>query len=307
MIDIKALRENPTYFQEASLAKNVTIDVDKILDLDQKARSLNSDLESIAAQKNEASKRIATSEGEVRNQLIKEMRDIDTKVEGLKAEYTPIKDELDALLHRIPNPALADVTVSPNETDNEVIRTVGEKTVFDFEPKDHLTLGENLGIIDVERAAKTSGARFTYLKGDGALLQFALVQYALNTVMESGFTPIVVPHMIKAEAMQSMGYLEHGGHDEIYYLSKDNLYLIGTSEQSIGPMHANEVLPADQLPLRYVGISSCYRREAGSYGKDTKGILRVHQFDKVEMFSFTKPENSEAEHELILSLEEKLM
>ncbi|MBU4315204.1 serine--tRNA ligase, partial [Patescibacteria group bacterium] len=150
-------------------------------------------------------------------------------------------------------------------------------------------------------------ARFTYLKGDGVLLEFALIQYALQTVAKHGFTPVITPHMVKPEVMRAMGYLEHGGHDEIYYLSKDNMYLIGTSEQSVGAMHMDEILDGAKLPIRYVGFSPCYRREAGSYGKDTKGILRVHQFDKVEMFSFSTPENSDAEHNLILEIEETLM
>jgi len=159
----------------------------------------------------------------------------------------------------------------------------------------------------MERAAKASGARFAYLKGDAALLHFALIQYALQTLSKHGFIPVVPPTLVGARAMRAMGYLEHGGHDEIYYLAKDNQYLTGTSEQSIGAMHMDEVLKNEELPLRYAGISTCYRREAGSYGKDTKGLIRVHQFDKVEMFSFSTPETSQAEHELILTIEEELM
>ncbi len=235
------------------------------------------------------------------------MRETDRQADNLRAELSPISEELDELLYKIPNPALPDVTVSPDEKDNEVVRVVGEKPTFDFKPLDHMTIGEKLGIIDSERAAKTSGARFTYLKGDGALLELALVSYALSVAAKHGFTPMMVPHLVTAKAMRAMGYLEHGGHEEIYYLAKDNLYLIGTAEQSIGPMHMDEIIPAENLPLRYIGFSPCYRREAGSYGKDTKGILRVHQFDKVEMFTFSEPGTSDAEHELILSIEEELM
>lgn len=307
MIDIKKLRENPNEIREAAKAKNVELEIDKILELDRKGRALQSELESIAAQKNEASKQIASAEADERKKLIEDMRVIDRKADELKTELSPIKDELEDLLHKIPNPALPDVKVSSSEDDNEVIRTVGEKTVFDFEPKDHLELGEKLGIIDTESAAVASGARFTYLKGDGALLQFALIQYALSMTSEYDFIPMIVPNLINAKSMRAMGYLEHGGHDEIYFLPKDNMYLIGTAEQSIGPMHFNKTFKESELPLRYIGYSPCYRREAGSYGKDTRGILRVHQFEKLEMFTVSTPENSEDEHELILSIEEKLM
>lgn len=307
MIDIKRLRENPNEIILATKAKNIDLDIDEILELDRKVRSLQSELESIAAQKNEASKQITSAEADERQKLIDEMRVIDRKADELKIEHSPLKVELEELLYKIPNPAAPDVMISSDEEDNEVIRTVGKKTKFNFEAKDHLELGEKLGIIDMESAAKASGARFTYLIGDGALLQFALIQYALTTTAEHGFTPIIVPNMVSAKSMRAMGYLEHGGHDEIYFLNKDNMYLIGTAEQAIGPMHTGKTYKESQLPIRHIGYSPCYRREAGSYGKDTRGILRLHQFDKLEMFSVTDPASSDDEQELILSIEEKLM
>lgn len=307
MIDIKQLREEPNTIREAAKAKNVELNVERILELDKRVRSLQTEIEQIAAQKNTASKQIASAQGDERTHLIEEMRTIDRKADELKAEFTPLEEELNEELYRIPNPPSADVKIAASEDENEVIRTVGEKPQFDFEPKDHLELGVDLNIIDVERAAKVSGSRFTYLKGEGARLQFALTQYALEIASKHGFTPVMVPNMVTARAMRAMGYLEHGGHDEIYYLSKDNMYLVGTAEQALGPMHMDEVFSEDELPKRYIGISPCYRREAGSYGKDTKGIFRVHQFDKVEMFSFVTPEMDDAEHELILSIEEELM
>ena len=167
-------------------------------------------------------------------------------------------------------------------------------------------MAQELGIIDTERAAKVSGSRFGYLKGAAVLLEFALVQLAMKTAAKDGFIPVIPPVLVGEKAMWSMGYLERG-RDEIYYLPADNLYLVGTSEQSIGPMYMDEIFKEKELPRRYIGFSTCFRREAGSYGKDTKGILRVHQFDKVEMFSIVKPEDSEKEHQLILSIEEKLM
>lgn len=307
MIDMKLVRETPNIIRDAARAKNVEVDIDRILDLDRKVRSLKGELEGIAAQKNEASKRIPKATKEERASMIEEMRLIDAKAEKLMAEFAPAEEELNELLYRIPNPALPDVTVGKNDEENNVLRTVGEPPKFDFEPKDHLVIGEKLGIIDTARAAKVSGARFTYFVGDGAMLELALVDLAIKTARKYGFVPVTVPHLVSAKAMRAMGYLEHGGHDEIYYLPKDNQYLIGTSEQAIGPMHMDEIVEADKLPLRYVGISPCYRRESGSYGKDTKGIIRVHQFTKVEMFSFCKPEDSAAEHELMLKIEEELL
>lgn len=306
MIDIKLLREHPKQIQEAAKAKNVEIDVDRILELDQTVRALKQSYEQIAAQKNEASKKIPQASNDERKDLIEDMRRIDRKADDLKAMLTPQVEKLEELLYKIPNPACDDVKISPTEDDNEVIRTVGDKPNFDFPVKDHVELGEALGLIDMERAVKASGARFAYLKGDGALLHFALIQYALQTTVKHGFIPVVPPTLVSARAMRAMGYLEHGGHDEIYYLAKDNQYLTGTSEQSIGPMHMDEVIDVTE-PVRYVGISPCYRREAGSYGKDTKGIIRVHQFDKVEMFSFSRPEDSTQEHEMILNIAEELM
>ena len=208
----------------------------------------------------------------------------------------------------VPNIVLPDVPAGKDERENKILkdRTWGEKTKFDFKPKDHLELGEALDIIDVKRAAKVSGTRFGYLKGDTVLLEFALVNFALETLIKEEFTPLVTPVLIKKDAMRGMGYLEHGGEEDMYVFEKDGLVLTGTSEQAIGPMHMNEVFEAKDLPKKYVGFSACFRREAGSYGKDTRGILRVHQFDKMEMFSFTLPENSDKEHEYLLGLQEKL-
>lgn len=307
MIDLKFLRNNSAFIRDSAAAKGVEIDIDRILLLDKEVRSLTGEIERIASEKNEASKQIITVQGAERDAIIASMRELDKHADEFKAKISPLDEELRELLHKIPNPASADVKLGKSDAENEVIRKVGEPTSFDFEPKDHLALGELLDIIDTERGAKVSGARFTYLKGGAVRMQFALIQLAFDIAAEHGFAPMLVPQIVNPAAMRSMGYLEHGGHDEIYYLGKDNQYLIGTSEQALGPMHADEVLREEDLPIRYIGYSTCYRREAGSYGKDTRGILRVHQFDKVEMFSFTTPEESDKEHELILSIEEKLM
>jgi len=213
--------------------------------------------------------------------------------------------EFNELFVKIPNPPLGDVPIGKDESENKVIKGIGKKPKI-VQAKDYLELAEKLDIIDVKSAAKTSGSRFGFIKNKGALLEIGLIQLAFETLVKEGFIPIIPPTMLKPEMMKAMGYVERGG-DEIYFLEKDNLYLVGTAEQMIGPMHANDVFEAKDLPKRYVAFSSCFRREAGSYGKDTKGILRVHQFDKVEMFSFTKPEESVKEHKFLLSMEEKLM
>jgi seryl-tRNA synthetase len=307
MIDMKLLRENPNAFRDASRAKNIEIDVERILELDRRVRLLKTELEGINAQKNDVSKRIPKATADERKQLISDMREVDQRASVVSSELAPIETDLEDLLYHIPNPSLADVKIGKDESENEILREVGEKPVFDFPIKDHLALGEALEIIDVEQAAKVSASRFNYLIGDGALLAYAIVQYAMNKVMQSGFTPVVVPHLVNAHTMRAMGYLEHGGHDEIYYFPKDNLYLIGTAEQPLGGLHVDQILSEKKLPLRYVSLSNAFRREAGSYGKDTKGIIRMHEFQKIEMFSYTTPENSDAEHELLLSIEEDLV
>ncbi|MDO8743059.1 MAG: serine--tRNA ligase, partial [Candidatus Azambacteria bacterium] len=207
---------------------------------------------------------------------------------------------------KFPNLPLPEVPVGKDETENIVLREIGEKPKFNFPAKNYMALAENLGWIDTERAGKSIGSRFGYILRDAVDLEFALIHFAFDILKKEGFIPIVPPVFLKPEAMRGAGYLDYN-EDEVYHLEKDDLYLIGTSEQAIAAMHMDEVIDVKKLPLRYVGFSSCFRREAGSYGKDTKGILRVHQFDKVEMFGFTKPEDSKKEHEFLLSMEEKLM
>jgi seryl-tRNA synthetase len=228
---------------------------------------------------------------------------------------TELKDEVSLLekrrleiIFQLPNLPLPEVPIGENEAANKVIKEVGEKPVFDFEVKDYLTLGENLDLIDVKRAAKVSGSRFGYLKNEAVLLEFGLVQLALDVLTKEGFIPVVPPVLINKKMMEAMGYLDQKeDREEAYFFEKDQLYLVGTSEQSLGPMHADETFMENELPKRYVAFSSCFRREAGSYGKDTKGILRVHQFDKLEMFSFCHPDKSREEHKFFLSLQERLM
>jgi len=218
-----------------------------------------------------------------------------------------LEEEFNNLMYQIPNLPFDEVPVGKDDSENVVLRQVGERTKFNFENKDYLEIAEKIDLIDTKRAAKTSGSRFGFLKGEAALMEFALIRFVMDILTKENFIPVVPPVMLKKEMMMGMGYLQPGGDEETYYLPKDDLYLVATSEQSIGAMHANETFQEKDLPRRYVGFSTCFRREAGSYGKDTKGILRVHQFDKIEMFSFAKPEDSKKEHQFLLSQEEKLM
>jgi len=197
--------------------------------------------------------------------------------------------------------------VGKDERDNVVLKEVGEKTKFDFKPKNYLEIAEKLDLIDVKRAVKIAGTRFGFIKKEAVLLEFALINLAYDTLIKEKFTPIIPPVMLNSAMARGTGYLEATGENEAYFFPNDKLYLIGTSEQSLVAMHSEEILEEKDLPKRYVGFSTCFRREAGAYGKDTKGILRVHQFDKVEMFSFCKPEDSKKEHQFLLEMEEKLM
>lgn len=297
MLDIKLIRQNPEKVKEGISKKQVKVDIDRLLELDRQKRQYLQKVEALRAEQNKLGK-----EDLVRAQKIK------SQLKHIEPELDRLEEELQVIMHQIPNLPLDNVPVGKDEKDNKVIKEWGKKPNFNFQPKDYLELAERLDIIDIKRAAKVSGTRFGYLKREAALLEFALINLAIETLTNEGFVPIVPPVMIKEEMMRGMGYVDTEKDKlERYFLPEDNLYLVGTSEQSIGPMHADEVFEEKDLPRRYVGFSTCFRREAGAYGKDTKGILRVHQFDKVEMFSFCKPEHSVKEHEFLLTMEEKLM
>jgi seryl-tRNA synthetase len=305
MIDLKLIREKTDFVKEKISQKGVDPSiVDQLLEIDKKRRDILSKIENLRAKKNLAEEKILTSENkEELRQLLKELKGVISQQEE---DLKKIEEEWKKLWALIPNLPLEDVPIGKDENDNVVLREVGEKTKFRFSPKDYLQISEKLDIIDTLRAGKTSGTRFGFLKRGAALLEIALIRFAFERITKHGFIPVIPPVLIKPEPFWAMGYLDRGK-EEVYYLEKDDLYLIGTAEQILGPMHMDEVLKEEDLPLRYVGFSSCFRREAGSYGKDTKGILRVHQFDKIEMFIFSKPQESIKEHELLLSIEEELM
>ncbi|HEY4499738.1 MAG TPA: serine--tRNA ligase [Candidatus Paceibacterota bacterium] len=296
MLDITLIREKPKQVKAGIKAKNADPKlVDTFLELDEKWRSLTKQFDDLRAEQRKL--------GEARK--VEQAKALKEDVKKIEQELSVIDKLRQETLHQMPNLPLASVRVGKDESENQVLREVGTKPKIKS-PKDYLTLSEQLGLIDIEKASKTSGSRFGYLRGPAALLELALVNFAMKTLTKEGFVPIIPPVLVNEKAMWSMGYLERG-REEVYYIPEDNLYLVGTAEQSVGPMHQDETFDEQALPKRYAAFSSCFRREAGSYGKDTKGILRVHQFDKVEMISITAPDQSEAEHAWLLSLEEKLM
>jgi len=295
MLDIKYIREHPQEVEIAAKNKGVAVHIGHLLEIDRKLREIAAEVQKLQEEKNVAAK----------NRDIEKGKEIKTQLDSKEAARNSLKNELDTIMLTIPNPAKSDVKVGKDDSENEVLRKVGTPRIFDFPAKDHLELGEALDIIDVKKAAEISGSRFNYLKGDGALLEFALRQLAFDTLLKEGFIPVVPPTLIKKEIMDGLGYTAMGEAENIYGIAQDDLYLVGTAEQSIVPLHMNDTLKLEELPKRYVGFSSSFRRESGSYGKDTKGIFRVHQFNKVEMVSFVAEGEDDKEHEYLLSLEEK--
>ncbi|HET9946848.1 MAG TPA: serine--tRNA ligase [Patescibacteria group bacterium] len=303
MIDIKLLRENPEYFQEQSAAKGVKISVSHILEIDAKQKELSQAVQTLREERNML---VAAMKGKPTLQQIETGKSLKERLDRQEAALSAVDEELRRELLKIPNPVKPDVKIAKSELENEVIKKVGTPKSFDFPIKDHLELGEILGVIDVKTAAKISGARFDYLMREGALLEFALKQLAFDVLVKEGFIPVIPPVLVRTSIMEDLGYTQMGEEENIFHLDKDDLYLVGTSEQSIVPLFKDSVIPKEELPKRFVGFSTCFRREAGSYGKDTKGIFRVHQFDKVEMVCFVAEGEDDTEHEYLLSLEEKL-
>jgi seryl-tRNA synthetase len=305
MLDIKIIRSNPEIVKEALIKKHVDVDVDEIAGLDQDYRKALTMAESLRSEQKQLSKQFAQAEGG-KEKAKEELKQLKEKIKEYDESAQEMKRKLDEQLLQLPNFPHESVPEGIDESENVVIRQWGETPKFDFKPKDHVEIGNMLNLLDIERAGKVSGARFYYLKKEAVLLEVALISFVFNLLSKEGFIPVIPPVLVKENIMQGGGYLP-GGEDEIYKMAKDDLYLVGTSEQSILGMHANEILDKNVLPLRYVGFSTCFRREAGSYGKDVRGILRAHQFDKVEMFSFCPAEESWQEHERLLANEEKIM
>ena len=306
MLDIKLVRSNPDVVREALRRRGSTSSLDEFLAVEENRRRLTTAVEERRARRNAVSDEIAELKragGEAADRIAA-MKELGGELKAFEQQLAEAEERLKELLLQIPNIPLDDVPEG-GEDDAVVLRHVGEPPQFDFEPLDHLDLGVKLDVINMERAARASGSRFAYLKGDLALLQFALVRYGLEIVTAKGFTPVVPPVLVREEAMYGTGFFPTD--EAMIYRTTDGDCLVGTSEVSLAALHMEEFLEAGDLPTRYTGFSTCFRREAGAAGKDTRGIFRVHQFDKLEMFSFCLPEQSLAEHELIRSTEEEIL
>ncbi len=307
MLDISYIRENLELVKKSVKAKKSPVDIDELLKLDDSRRQLILKVDGLRSTRNSAAK----------DQDIEAGKKVKEELDGLEKQLGSVEREWQKLMYQVPNIPLGDVPEG-DASNYQVLKKEGKITKFAFTPKDHIELGEMLGIIDIPRAAKVSGSRFAYLKGQGVILELALVQFAMEALMKEGFVPVIPPALIKKDITEGLGYW-HGGGNENYYFVRDyelegdekgqplDLYLIGTGEHAVVPMHSNEVLDEQALPKKYAAFSPSFRREAGSYGQDTKGILRVHQFDKVELVEFVKPEEDETERRKMLSIVEGFM
>jgi len=308
MLDLKAIRSDPERVKAALARRGAAEQVDELLALDARRRQLLPDVENAQAERKTLSKQIGERKqaGEDAEELMATVQGLKERVESAKEELEGVEARLGELALTLPNIPDPDAPEGMTEEDAVVIREVGERPEFDFEPRDHLEIGTALGLIEMEKAAELSGSRFAYLKGDLVLLELALVRFVIDLVRAEGHEPVVPPVLVREEALEGTGFLPEA-RDQIYEIPKDELFLTGTSEVGLAGLHAGEILDAAELPLRYCAFSTCFRREAGAAGRDTRGIFRVHQFDKVEMFSFVDPATSKDEHERLLAIEERIL
>jgi len=305
LIDLKSVREDPAPARAGLARRGRAEDLDRLLAIDEEWRGLTAEVEALRAEQNRVSKEVGRAEATERERLIASVRDLTDRLSVLEARLADVAARRDRLLLEVPNPPHPSVPDGESDEDNEVVRVVGQVPERPW-AADHVDLGTALGVLDLDRAVRLSGSRFAYLTGPGVWLEFALVRYALDLVAAKGFVPVVPPVLVREEAMYGTGFLP-ADEAQIYVTREDGLYLVGTSEVALAGLHQEEILEADALPRRYAGFSTCFRREAGSYGRDTRGMFRVHQFDKVEMFSFTLPEASWDEHEFLLACQEEVV
>jgi seryl-tRNA synthetase len=309
VIDVKVLRLDPDRVRASQRARGESESlVDDLVTADEARRNAIAQYEELRAEQKALGKRVAQANGEARAVLLGRTKELADMVKKAEAAQNEVSIAFDQMLRQVGNVVFDDVPPG-GENDYAVLETVGTPRDFaaeGFQPKDHLELGQLLGAIDVERGAKVSGSRFYYLTGQGAELELALINMAMSAATANGFIPFIPPSLVKPQAMEGTGFLGQAAQD-VYHLVQDDLYLVGTSEVPLAAYHADEILDPDVLPLHYVGLSPCYRREAGSHGKDTRGIFRVHWFDKVEMFVFCDPEEAEAEHQRLLQWEKEFI
>jgi seryl-tRNA synthetase len=308
LLDLKAIREDPGPAREALARRGAAEALDELLAVDARRRELLPQVEEARARRNSVSEQIAEAKrlGEDAEGPISAMRELGAEIKRMEAELAEVEARRDELALSLPNLASPDAP-DGEEGDGVTLREVGTPPRFDFDPRDHLEIATRHGWIDMEKAAEASGTRFAYLLGDLVMVELALIRFAVERIGSEGFKPVVPPVLVRDRALIGTGYFP-GERDMIYETDeRDDLYLVGTSEVSLAALHAGEIVDAGELPIRYAGISTCFRREAGAAGKDTRGIFRVHQFDKVEMFSFVHPDESAAEHERILAIEEDIL
>jgi seryl-tRNA synthetase len=309
MIDIKFLRENPDVVRASQKGRGENVElVDQILAIDEIKRAAVSEFETLRQEQNVLSKSVGAAKGDEKAALLANAKELADKVKAADSKRSEFEEQAKQLILQLSNLLDTEAPIG-GEEDFVTIEHVGTPRDFTkdgFEPKDHVELGKLLGAIDTERGAKVAGSRSYYLTGVGALLEFALVNYAIQSALKNGFSPVIPPVLVNPAAMEGTGFLGQAA-ENVYRIEKDDVYLVGTSEVPLAAMHMDEILAADKLPLRYAGYSSCFRREAGTYGKDTRGIIRVHQFDKVEMFTFCKPEDAKAEHKRLLQWEKDFL
>jgi seryl-tRNA synthetase len=307
VLDLRSIRDDPGPARKALARRGAAEDLDRLLELDARRRELLPAVESRRALQNQASDEIAARKraGDDASDLIERMKAVSAEAKGLDAELDQVESDRDELAATLPNLPSADAP-DGGEDDAVTLREVGERPTFDFPVRDHLEIGVEHGWIDVESAAEVSGSRFAYLLGDLVMVQLALVRFAVDVVTDEGFLPVVPPVLVREGPLYGTGFFP-GEREMIYEIPRDELFLVGTSEVPLGALHTDEILDPDQIPRRYAGISTCFRREAGAAGRDTRGIFRVHQFDKVEMFSFVAPSESDSEHERLLAIEERIL
>jgi len=309
MIDIKFLRENPDLVRASQKGRGESVElVDQIIEADERKRAALSQFETLRQEQNVLSKSVGSAKGDEKAALLANAKELADKVKAADAERAKVEEETRQLLLQLSNLLDSDAPIG-GEADFVTLEEIGQPRDFGnegFEPRDHVEIGKLLGAIDTERGAKVAGSRSYYLTGVGALLEFALVNYAVQSALKNGLSPVIPPVLVNPAAMEGTGFLGQAA-ENVYRIEKDDVYLVGTSEVPLAAMHMDEILPVEKLPLRYAGYSSCFRREAGTYGKDTRGIIRVHQFDKVEMFSFCKPEDAKAEHKKLLQWEKDFL
>lgn len=306
MIDIGLLREDPDILRQAIARRGIELDVDRMVSLDASVRSLRHEADEARAAQKEVGKEIATLLPAEKAGAIERAAAFGDEYKRLSSEAEVLQAEFDELWVLVPNIAHASAPDGLSEEDGVEVKRWGSPRQFEFTPRDHQELGEDMDVLDMARGARVSGSRFAYLKGEAVMLELALVRFAIDMLAAAGFTPVVPPVLVKEEALFGTGFFPEA-REQVYSIPEDGLFLVGTSEVALASLHMDEILDADQLPVRYAGFSPCFRREAGTYGKDTRGIFRVHQFDKVEMFSFCHPDRSWDEHELLFAMEEQIV